>query len=146
MAGDPLSVRLAFDCSVRYGPDNASPRSAAIGYVATAGSPLLVGSRQLSAFVSSTHAEFRALVEGAQAVAALGRHRRISDLHVRGDAAAVIEAVDPERPGSPGDRIRRRRVGLVRDAVAPIPRVTYRRVDRQRNERAHRLATRGHDA
>lgn len=145
MAGDPLSVRLAFDCSVRYGPDNADPRSAAIGYVATAGDPLLVGSWQLSAFVSSTHAEFRALAEAARAVAALGRHRRISDLHVRGDAAAVIEAVDPDRPGSPGDRIRRRRVALVRDAFAPIPRVTYRRVDRDRNARAHQLATRGHD-
>lgn len=145
MAADPLSVALYFDSSVRYGPDNASPRAAAVGYVATAGDPLVEGSHRLDAFVSSTHAEFRALVEAARAVAALETHRRISDIHVRGDAAAVIEAVDPDRPGSPGDAIRRRRVAFVRDALTPVPRVTYRRVDRAANERAHRLATAAHE-
>jgi ribonuclease HI len=143
--GTGLSLVLRFDGSVRYGPDNAEPRAAAIGYVAAAGTPLLEGSRALSTFVSSTHVEFRALVAGARAVAALARHRDVAAVHVRGDAAAVLEAVDPDHPGAPGDRVRRRRVETVREALAPIPRVTYRRVGRGANERAHALATRAHN-
>ena len=139
-----LSLVLRFDGSVRYGPDNAEPQSAAVGYVVSAGGPLVEGSRALSTFVSSTHVEFRALVAGARAVAALARHRAVAAVHVRGDAAAVVEAVDPDHSALPGDRIRQRRVETVREALAPIPRVTYRRVGRATNERAHALATRAH--
>jgi len=146
MRDAPLSVVLHFDGSVRYGSENARPQSAGIGYVATAGRPLFKGSRRLRTFVSSTHVEFRALIEGLQAVAALAEQRRISDLHVRGDAAAVIDAVDPTHSATPSDEIRRRRVTAAREAVAEIPRVTYRRVARGRNERAHALAVRAHEA
>ena len=140
-----LSVVLRFDGSVRYGPDNTTPTGAAIGYVATAGKGLVAGSRTLSAFVSSTHVEFRALVAGARAVAGLSRHRDVSAVHVRGDAAAVIDAVDPTRPAAAGDEIRRRRVEATRAALAEIPRVTYRMVQREQNERAHELAVRAYD-
>lgn len=145
MNEEPLSLVVRFDASVLYGPANADPQSAAIGYTVTAGTPLAEGSRRLDAFVSSTHAEFRALVGGAQAVAALGTHRRISDVHVRGDAAAVITSVDPARSTTPGDDIRRRRVTAIRNALASIPRVTYRTVSRGENERAHTLAARAHN-
>lgn len=140
-----LSVILHFDGSVRYGPDNASPTAAAIGYVAAAGDPLVAGSRTLSTFVSSTHVEFRALLAGARAVAGLSRHRQVSSVHVRGDAAAVIDAVDPERDATAGDEIRERRIKQVRAALAAVPTVTYRTVQRGRNERAHELAVRAYD-
>lgn len=139
-----LSVVLHFDGSVRYGPDNATPTAAAIGFVGTAGEPLVAGSRTLSAFVSSTHVEFRALVAAARAVAGLSRHRQVSSVHVRGDAAAVIDAVNPDRTATAGDEIRRRRVEQVRAALASVPTVTYRTVGRQRNERAHELAVRAY--
>jgi len=144
MIEEPLSLVVRFDGSVRYGRDDATPTSAAIGYVVTAGEPVVEGSRSLDAFVSSTHVEYRALVAGARAVAALGDHWRIADVHVRGDAATLIDAVDPDRPAEPGDKIRRRRVASVRDALAPVPRVTYRQTNRTRNELAHELATRAH--
>ncbi len=140
-----LSVVLHVDGSVRYGSENATPTAAAIGYVATAGEPLVAGSRTLSAFVSSTHVEFRALVAGAQAVAGLSRHRQVSSVHVRGDSAAVIDAVDPAQSATAGDEIRQRRVEQVREALAGVPRVTYRTVRRDRNERAHQLAVRAYD-
>jgi len=136
------SLVVRFDGSVRYGPDNATPRTAGIGYVVEEGEPVVEGSRELSAFVSSTHVEFRALVAAARAVAAFCDHRRISDVHVRGDAAAVIDAVDPARDGDVGDPIRRRRVERVRGALAPAPTVTYRCVSRGENRRAHELAAR----
>ncbi len=145
---DPVSGRLSlvlrFDGSVGYGPDNADPRTAAIGYVVEAGEPLIEGSRALSAFVSSTHVEFRALVAGARAVAALSTHRPVSAVHIRGDAAAVIDTVDPTQSTVPGDAIRRRRVASVRDALADVPTVTYRRTTRDQNRRAHTLAARPH--
>lgn len=144
MSATGLSLVLSFDGSVRYGTDNAEPTAAAIGYAVEATEPLLVGSRALSAYVSSTHVEFRALVAGAQALAALAEHRPVSTVHVRGDAAAVITAVDPSHPTPPGDEIRRRRVESIRAALAPIPTVTYQQVSRGRNERAHALATRAH--
>jgi ribonuclease HI len=139
-----LSLVLRFDGSVGYGPENADPRTAAIGYVVETGTPLVEGSRALSAFVSSTHVEFRALVAGARAVAALSTHRPVSAVHVRGDAAAVIDTVDPTRPAVPGDAIRRRRVDTVRDALADVPTVTYQQTTREQNRRAHVLAARPH--
>lgn len=139
-----LSVVLHFDGSVRYGPENATPTAAAIGYVATAGEPLVAGSRTLSAFVSSTHVEFRALVAGARAVAGLSRHREVSSVHVRGDSAAVIDAADPGRSATAGDEIRERRIEQVRAALSGVPTVTYRTVHRGRNERAHELAVRAY--
>jgi ribonuclease HI len=138
------SVVCSFDGSVLYGADNARPTAAAIGYVVAAGGPLVEGSRPLTAFVSSTHVEYRALVAAARAVAALADHRSIADVHVRGDAEGVIEAVDPDRPADPGDDVRRRRVATVRELLAPFPTVTYRTVDRGRNRRAHALAARAH--
>jgi ribonuclease HI len=138
------SLVLTFDGSVLYGSANARPTAAAIGYVVTAGEPVLEGSRALSTFVSSTHVEYRALVAGARAVAAFADHRPVADLHVRGDAAGVLEAVDPDRPATPGDTIVRRRVETVRELVAPIPTVTYRTIGRGRNARAHELARRPH--
>jgi len=63
------SLVLRFDGSVRYGPNNADPRAAAIGYVVEETEPVLEGCREVSAFVSSTHVEFRALVAGARAAA-----------------------------------------------------------------------------
>lgn len=144
MADLGLSLRLSFDGSVLYGPLNASPTAAAIGYVIETHEPILEGSRSLSAFVSSTHVEYRALVEAVRAVAALSEHRTVASLHVRGDAAAVIEAADPKRPTRPSDDILQRRVETIRALVDPIPQVSYRQVARSRNQRAHELARRPH--
>jgi ribonuclease HI len=144
VSGLGASLVLRFDGSVRYGPENARPRAATIGYVIEEGRPLAEGSRELSAFVSSTHVELRALVAATRAVAAMRTHRRISDVHVRGDAAAVIDAVDPERESGTSDRVFRRRAETVREALAPVPTVTYRCVSRTENDRAHELATRAY--
>jgi ribonuclease HI len=146
VTGLGTSLVVRFDGSVRYGPENANPRAATIGYVIEEGRPLAEGSRELSAFVSSTHVELRALVAAVRAVETMRIHRQISDVHVRGDAAAVIDAVDPARDGATGDRIFRRRAERVREALAPVPTVTYRCVSRPENERAHELATRAYDA
>lgn len=135
---------LRFDGSVRYGPDNATPRTAAIGYVIEETEPLVEGSRTLPAFVSSTHVEFRALVAGAEAVAALMDHQRVSAVHVRGDAAAVIDTVDPSRQTAITDTVCRHRAERVREALTPVPTVTYRHVRRHRNQRAHELADRAY--
>lgn len=136
------SLVVSFDGSVLYGPENAAPTAAAVGYVVTAGEPLAVGSQRLSAFVSSTHVEYRALVAAARAVAAVSEHRDVASCHVRGDAATVVEAADPDHPAEPGDRVARHRVATVHDLLAPVPRVTYRTVPRGRNRRAHGLAAR----
>jgi ribonuclease HI len=138
------SLVLRFDGSVRYGPDNATARTATIGYVVSEADPLVEGSRELSAFVSSTHVEFRALVAGVRAMTALRNHDRVSAVHVRGDAAAVIDTVDPGRQSAVHDDICQRRAERVREALAPIPTVTYRCVERSENERAHELATRAY--
>jgi ribonuclease HI len=135
---------LRFDGSVRYGPDNATPKAAAIGYVVVESDPLLEGSRELSTFVSSTHVEFRALVAGVHAVTALREHDRVSGVHVRGDAAAVIDTVDPDRRSTVHDNICQRRAKRIQKALSPIPTVTYRCVGRAENERAHELATRAY--
>lgn len=138
------SLVLRFDGSVLYGPHNADPRRAAIGYIIEEGQPLAEGSRELSAFVSSTHVELRALVAGTQAVAAMTDHLRVSDVHVRGDAAAVIDTVAPSRESAVDDGVFQRRAERVHEALAPVPTVTYRCVSRHENERAHELATRAY--
>jgi ribonuclease HI len=134
------SLILRFDGSVRYGSDNATPQAAAIGYVVEEARPVVEGSRQISAFVSSTHVEFRALVAGAQAVAAIADRDRISDVHVRGDAAAVIDTVDPASATAVGDDICQRRAERVRELLEAATSVTYRSVRRSKNSRAHELA------
>lgn len=139
-----LSLILSFDGSVLYGPSNATPTAAAIGYAISTHEPIVEGSRSLSTFVSSTHVEYRALVDAARAVAALSEHRTVASLHIRGDAAAAIEAVDPERPAQPSDDILRRRVEMIQTLLDPIPQVSYRRIARARNHRAHELARRPH--
>ena len=113
------SLVLRFDGSVRYGPNNADPRAAAIGYVVEETGPVLEGCREVSAFVSSTHVEFRALVAGARAVAALAERERVSDVHVRGDSAAVIGTVDPTSATAVGGDICRRRAERVRELLEP---------------------------
>jgi len=138
-----LSVVLSFDGSMLYEPDNATPTAAGVGYVVRAGRPLVEGARGLSAFVSSTHVEYRALVAGARAAANLHAHREVVGVHVEGDAAAVIEAADPDHPAVPGDDVMRRRVRTVRRRLSFAPTVTYRHVGRERVRRAHELARRG---
>lgn len=139
-----LSLVLSFDGSVLYGPANATPTAAAIGYVVSTHEPIIEGSRSLSTFVSSTHVEYRALVAGARAVTNLSEHRTITSLHIRGDSAAAIEAVDPDHPTKPDDTILRRRIETVRESLDPIPQVSCRTVTRERNHRAHELARRPH--
>jgi ribonuclease HI len=140
----PPSLLLYFDASVRYAGDNATPTSAAVGFVVGDGTETLVeGSFPVRTFVSSAHLEYRALLEAVQAVA--GMDGRIASLHVHGDADAVVDAVDPATDAEPGDRIRRQRTEEIRAAVDSIPRVTYRAVGRGENERAHALAQAGHD-
>lgn len=137
------SLLLYFDASVHYGRDNATPTSAAVGFLVESGATTHIErSMAVDAFVSSAHLEYRALLEAVRAVANTGE--RVASLHVHGDADAVIRAVDPDHPASPGDRVCRRRVDSIRDAVDGIPVVTYRVVGRGENERAHRLARAGH--
>ncbi|MFB6255708.1 MAG: reverse transcriptase-like protein [Haloplanus sp.] len=144
MADLGCSLVLSFDGSVLYGPSNATPTAAAIGYVIATHEPIAEGSRSLSTFVSSTHVEYRALVAGVRAVARLSEHRMVASLCVRGDAAAAVNSVDPAHPSEPSDDILRRRVEAIRELVAPIPQVSYRTVSRTRNHRAHELARRPH--
>ena len=135
----------AFDASVHYGPDNATPTSAAIGYVIRDGTTTAVEySGSVSAVVSSTDLEYRALLEMVEAVA--GRFEAPSALHVRGDADVVLRAVDPSDPTEPSGRIARRRTAAIRRTVESlrVPTVTYRSVPRGDNERAHELARAGH--
>ena len=140
----PPSLLLYFDASVRYGADNATPTSAAVGFVVGDGARTVTEqSLPVQTFVSSAHLEYRALLEAVQAVAALDR---VASLHVHGDADAVIDAVDPAVGATPGDRIMEKRVRAIRAAVEEIPTVTYRTVGRGENRRAHELAQRGHTA
>ncbi len=140
---DGRSLVVAFDASVRYGPENATPVSGAIGYLVEEGATVHVErSAGVDAVVSSTALEFRALLAALRAVDA---RFAPSTLHVRGDADAVIRAVDPARPTEPSGRIVRRRVGAIHELVADVPVVSYRAVDRRGNERAHDLARAGHE-
>ena len=139
----PPSLLLYFDASVRYADDNATPTSAAVGFVVGDGTETLVeGSLPVRTFVSSAHLEYRALLEAVQAVDAMDG--RVASLHVHGDADAVIDAVDPATDTTPGDPVTRRRTEAIRAAVDPIPRVTYRVIGRGENGRAHDLAQAGH--
>lgn len=138
------SLVLWFDGSIRYGPDNAAPQWAAIGYVIEEAKPLVEGSQELSTFVSNTHVELRALLAGVQAITELREHRRVSGVHVRGDAAAVIDTVDPARETTVDDGIFRQRTERIHEMLALVPQTTYRCVSRHRNERAHELATRAY--
>ncbi|MDS0260470.1 hypothetical protein NDI56_13780 [Haloarcula sp. S1CR25-12] len=137
------SLLLYFDASVHYGADNATPTSAAVGFLVESGvTTHIERSLAVDAFVATAHLEYRALLEAVRAVTATGD--RVASLHVHGDADAVIRAVDPDHPAEPGDRICRDRVDAIRAAVADIPVVTYRAVRRGENERAHDLARAGH--
>jgi ribonuclease HI len=137
------SLSLYFDASVHYGPDNATPTSAAVGFLVESGATTHVErSVPVDTFVSSAHLEYRALLEAVRAVAETDD--RVASLHVHGDADAVIRAVDPDHSATPDDRIARRRVDAIHEAVAGIPVVTYRAVGRGENRRAHRLARAGH--
>ena len=137
------SLSLYFDASVHFGPDNATPTSAAVGFLVEGGATTHIErSMPVDAFVSTAHLEYRALLEAVRAVAETDE--RVASLHVHGDADAVLQAVDPDHPATPGDRVCRTRVEAIREAVAEIPVVTYRVVGRGENERAHRLARAGH--
>jgi len=137
------SLSLYFDASVLYGTDNATPTSAAVGFLVESGATTHIErSLAVDTFVSTAHLEYRALLEAVRAVAAADD--RVASLHVHGDADAVIRAVDPDHPATAGDRICRTRVDAIHEAVADIPVVTYRAVGRGENERAHDLARAGH--
>ena len=140
----PPSLEVAFDASVLYGPDNATPRSGALGYVVVCGATSLFEcSRSVDAFVSNTALEYRALLE---AVAAVDRaFDRVASLHVCGDADVVLRACDPADGMVPNGRVERRRVAGIREHVADVPEVTYRSVPSPHNERAHQLARAGHE-
>jgi len=143
MRSAPPSLLAYFDASVHYGPDNATPVSAAIGFLVEDGVETYVErSLAVEAFVSSAALEHRALVETVRAVA--DRFDRVSSLHLHGDADAALRATDPDHPAEPTDPVARRRVREVRELLADVPVVTYRSVDRSRNARAHDLARQGH--
>jgi hypothetical protein len=144
MAPAPPSLLAYFDASVHYGPDNATPTSAAVGVLVEDGTETYVErSLPVEAFRSSAALEHRALVEAVRAVT--DRFDRPSSVHLRGDADAALRVTDPDHPAEPTDPVGRRRVRAVRERLADVPVVTYRAVDRARNRRAHDLARRGHD-
>ncbi|MBX0297194.1 reverse transcriptase-like protein [Haloarcula nitratireducens] len=139
----PPSLLLYFDASVLYADDNATPTSAAVGFLVEDGSAAVIErSMRIDAFVSSAHLEYRALLEAVRAVEAYPT--TVASLHVHGDADAVLRAVDPQHHAMPEDRVAQRRVESIREWVADIPVVTYRAVGRGENERAHELARAGH--
>jgi len=141
----PPSLLAYFDASLLYGDDNATPTSAAVGVLVEDGTETYCRrSLSVDAFVSSTALEYRALTEAAHTVA-----RRFDDVgavHFHGDADAAIHAADPDHPADPSNRVTRRRVATIRNAVADVPVVTYRAIPRDRNCRAHRLARAGHES
>jgi len=140
----PPSLLAYFDASLRYGEDNATPTSAAVGVLVEDGTTTYVErSLAVDAFVSSSALEFRALLETARAVDE--RFDRVSALHVHGDADAVVRAADSSSPAEPSDPVARRRVERTRTLLADVPVVTYRSVPRSENERAHALAAAGHE-
>ncbi|MEZ3145592.1 hypothetical protein [Halobaculum sp. MBLA0143] len=139
----PPSVFVAFDASVLYADDNATPVSGAIGFVIREGhDPTVECSRPVDQFVSNVALEYRALAEAAAAVDAA--YDRVGSVHVRGDADVVVRTVDPGRPAEPSNPVVGRRVAATRASLADAARVDYRAVDGDRNRRAHTLARRGH--
>ena len=138
-----VPLLLYFDASILYAEDNATPRSAAVGYVFENGSATLyTGSIPIDAFISSAHLEYRALVEATRKLAERTESPR--SLHIHGDADDVIQTVDPSQPASSGDRITRRRVDRIRRYTEAIPVVTYRSIERGHNTHAHEAARAGH--
>lgn len=143
MGRAPPLLLAGFDASLRYADDNATPTSAAVGAVVTDGARTYAErSLAVDAFVSSTTLEFRALLEAVRAVDEA--FDDVAALHVRGDADAVVRAVDPDHHADAPGPVARRRVEAVRALVADIPVVTYRSIPRARNRRAHDLAQAGH--
>lgn len=139
----PPSLRISFDASVQYAPDNATPVSGAIGFVIREGDEVVREvSRPVDAFVSNVALEYRALVAASRVVAA--RPGRIASVHVRGDADVVIRTVDPDHPATPSGSLVRRRVDRIRGNFADVPDVSYRAVNGDQNRSAHRLARAGH--
>jgi len=139
----PPSLTVAFDASVLYAADNATPVSGAIGFVIREGrEPVVERSRAVDAFVGNVALEYRALRAASRVVA--DRFDRVASVHVRGDADVVIQTVDPDHPATPSGAVVRRRVTAIRDHLADVPTVSYRAVDGGRNSRAHHLARTGH--
>jgi len=137
------SLFVAFDASVLYGPDNATPTSGAVGFVVEEGTTTHVeGSRSADAVVSNVAPEYRALLAAVRAVDA--RFDRVASVHIHGDADEVINVVDPSQPAEPTGRVVTRRVAETRDRLSTAPDVTYRALPRALDERAHRLARSGH--
>ncbi|MFC6973695.1 hypothetical protein ACFQL1_01790 [Halomicroarcula sp. GCM10025709] len=144
MSGPSGPLLVSFDASLRYAADNATPTSAAVGYVVTDGlESLAERSVPVEAFVSSAALELRALVEAARMVSEIAP--TASSVHVSGDADAAVHVADPTHPATPSSDVARRRVETIRSCFADIPVVTYRVVPRQANDRAHELARAGHD-
>jgi ribonuclease HI len=142
MPVDP-SLLVAFDASVLYGPDNATPTSGAVGFVVEEGTTTHIeGSRSVDAVVSNVALEYRALLAAVRAVD--DRFDRVASVHIHGDADEVINVVDPSQPAEPTGRVVSRRVIEIRDRLSAVPDVTYRALPRTLNERAHRLARSGH--
>jgi len=139
----PPSLTVAFDASVLYAADNATPVSGAIGFVIREGrEPVVERSRAVDTFVGNVALEYRALRAASRVVA--DRFDRVASVHVRGDADVVIQTVDPDHPATPSGRVVRRRVTAIRDHLADVPTVSYRAVDGDHNRRAHYLARAGH--
>lgn len=137
-------VFLYFDGSVRYDSDGETPISAACGYsIEAAGSVLREESVRVPQPVSSTQAEYHALLQAVRSVGGLSQG--VESLYVYGDSESVLEAVDPNTDSTPRDRFGRWHVTRIRSQLADVPIVGYRAVSRDRNSRAHWLATRGHD-
>jgi hypothetical protein len=139
----PPSLTVAFDASVLYAADNATPVSGAVGFVIREGSePVVERSRAVDAFVGNVALEYRALQLAAAAVER--RFDRVGSVHVRGDADIVIQTVDPDHPATPSRSVVERRVAAIREHLADVPTVSYRAVDGGHNRRAHHLARTGH--
>lgn len=142
--GPPDPVFLYFDGSVRYDSDGQTPISAACGYsIETAGTVLREQSVRVPQPVSSTHAEYHALLQAARSVGGLSQG--VESLYVYGDSESVLDVVDPKTDSVARDRFGRWHVTRIQSQLSEVPIVGYRAVSRDRNSRAHWLATRGHD-
>ena len=139
----PPSLQVAFDASVHYGPDHARPDSGAIGFLMEEGMTVhLRRSERVPHLVSSTALEYRALLAAVRAVRE--RFDRVASLHIQGDADVVLDAVEQSVDFWPSGSIEQRRTRSIQQLIAPIHTVTYQRVPRELNERAHELAQAGH--
>jgi hypothetical protein len=115
----PPSLTVAFDASVLYAADNATPVSGAIGFVIREGrEPVVERSRAVDAFVGNVALEYRALRAASRVVA--DRFDRVASVHIRGDADVVIQTVDPDHPATPSGAVVRRR-GPEQPGTPPRP-------------------------